>query len=98
MKIILTLVFPSVILASATCYLRNGNVAPSSYEPCNANVTGTTGSHSSCCNTGNNDVCLASGVCLFPNPTPSGFGFSYFFANGCTDRNLVDSSCQTFCP
>jgi hypothetical protein len=97
MRFILPLVFPSIILASATCYFRNGDVAPNAWKPCNINATGVTNSHSACCDTGNNDVCLQSGLCLYPG-SAFGNGFSLFFANGCTDKNLQDSSCQTFCP
>jgi hypothetical protein len=97
MELILALAFPSVILASATCYFRSGNVATSNYKPCDVNATGVTGSHSSCCDTTNNDICLSSGLCLYPGGI-SGSAYSFFFADGCTDRNLADSSCQTFCP
>jgi hypothetical protein len=97
MGIILALLFPSIIFAS-TCYLRNGDVATSNYKPCNANAKGVTGSHSACCYTTNNDVCLSSGLCLFPGARNSVYNFSNFFADGCTDKNLEDSSCQTFCP
>ncbi len=95
--LIFVLAFPAISSASATCYFRNGNVAGSSYAPCNINATGTTNSHSACCSTSNGDVCLASGLCLYPG-VASGNSFSFFFANGCTDKNLADSSCQTFCP
>jgi hypothetical protein len=87
---------PTIILATATCYFRNGNVASSGYVPCNVSATGLAGSHSACCFAPHNDVCLSSGLCLYPGP--SGTGYSLLNANGCTDKNLQDSSCQTFCP
>jgi hypothetical protein len=84
---------PSLATALAQCYLRNGKPAPSSYSPCNTNATGQTGSHTHCCDWANGDICLSSGLCLYP----SGSVVGMFNADGCTDKTMQDASCFPQC-
>lgn len=85
----------SVSQAVATCYLMTGDVNPDkNVAPCKANATGTTGSHSACCNAGNSDICLSSGLCL---NTLSYVQSHVLWASGCTDPTLQDPSCPQVC-
>jgi hypothetical protein len=93
MAFILVFLLPSITSALATCYSRNGEAVD--YTPCNISATGLAGSHTSCCLAGN-DICLASGLCMVSSQLPNDYAIVH--ADGCTDKTLQDSSCQTFCP
>jgi hypothetical protein len=86
-------VLTSFTHALAQCYLRNGTIAPPQYAPCNTSATGQDGSHTQCCDWVNSDVCLSSGLCLYPQGGVVGM----FNADGCTDPTMQDSSCQPYC-
>lgn len=83
----------SLTHALAQCYLRNGSLAPPQYSPCSTSATGQDGSHTQCCDWVNGDICLSSGLCLYP---PGGV-VGMLNADGCTDQTMQDASCQTFC-
>jgi len=83
----------SLTNALAQCYLRNGSLAPAAYAPCSTSATGQAGSHTQCCDWENGDICLSSGLCLYPRGGVVGM----LNADGCTDPTLADASCQPFC-
>lgn len=77
------------------CYLNNGEVASSTYQPCNPDES----VHSSCCNLGASpnvtfDVCLGTGLCFWTDGISSQ---NFLFANGCTDPTGQDPHCQQIC-
>ena len=84
-----------VLAAQTKCYTMTGIlIEDENVVPCNPSATGGAGSHSSCCNQKEGDVCLSTGLCLSPKAkTPS----NMLWTNGCTDPTWNDSSCPQYC-
>jgi len=81
--------------ATSTCYMLNGDLATSDFQPCTSNLP--SGSNSACCNTGKNppDICLGGGLCQRMDSPEGNF---LIYAVGCTDRSGKDSACPQYCP
>ncbi|KAK3988714.1 hypothetical protein QBC44DRAFT_328789 [Cladorrhinum sp. PSN332] len=91
------LIFLSTIRGalSLTCYHISGNVnTDRSVVPCDPSVSGTAGSHTSCCNKGTGDQCLSTGLCLATNAKRPD---DLFWINGCTDPTWRDPACPQYC-
>jgi hypothetical protein len=81
--------------AVSTCYMLNGDIATSDFQPCTSNLP--SGSNSACCNTGKNppDICLGGGLCQRMDSPEGNF---VIYAVGCTDRSGKDPACPQYCP
>jgi hypothetical protein len=81
--------------AASPCYMLNGNLATSEFQPCNSNLP--SGSNSACCNLGKSppDICLGGGLCQRMDSTEANFAI---YAVGCTDRTGKDAACPQYCP
>jgi len=77
------------------CYMLNGDLATSDFQPCTSNVL--PGSNSACCNTGKNppDICLNGGLYQRMDSLEGNF---LIYAVGCTDRSGKDPACPQYCP
>ncbi|KAI0007772.1 hypothetical protein F4779DRAFT_628918 [Xylariaceae sp. FL0662B] len=95
-RTLLVLVGYSAILQvlAVTCYHLDGSNAGPSNTLCNPNATGTTNSHSACCNSANADACLSTGLCL---NSLSRQQSHMLWATGCTDSTFQDPSCPQYC-
>ncbi|KAI1081937.1 hypothetical protein F5B20DRAFT_39733 [Whalleya microplaca] len=95
-SILLALVGYCTILQvlAVTCYHLDGSNAGPSNTLCNPNATGTTESHSACCNSANADACLSTGLCL---NSLSRQQSHMLWATGCTDSTFQDPSCPQYC-
>ncbi|KAK4223077.1 hypothetical protein QBC38DRAFT_548738 [Podospora fimiseda] len=99
----MTRLFPFILLflsiapraLSLTCYHVSGNVnKDENVIPCDPSVSGTPGSHTSCCNKGTGDQCLSTGLCLATNAKRPD---DLFWINGCTDKTWRDPACPQYC-
>jgi hypothetical protein len=81
--------------AGSPCYMLNGDLATSDFQPCTSNLP--SGSNSACCNMGKNppDICLGGGLCQRMDSTEGNF---VIYAVGCTDRSGKDPACPQYCP
>jgi hypothetical protein len=81
--------------AVSPCYMLNGDLATSDFQPCTSNLP--SGSNSACCNMGKNppDICLGGGLCQRMDSPEGNF---VIYAVGCTDRSGKDPACPRYCP
>jgi hypothetical protein len=81
--------------AASPCYMLNGDLATSEFQPCNSNLP--SGSNSACCNLGKSppDICLGGGLCQRMDTIEANFAI---YAVGCTDRTGKDAACPQYCP
>ena len=78
-------------VGDAQCYGISGQ--KSSGSPCNSGATGTTGSHSSCCDESKQEACLSTGLCFATQRSDN----NTFWAEGCTDSTGLDPACPGYC-
>jgi hypothetical protein len=90
-----SLYFPAE--AALPCYMTNGNLATSDFQPCYSDLS--QGSNSPCCNLGKipPDICLGGGLCQRMDATGDDGNF-VIYAVGCTDPSGKDPVCQQYCP
>jgi hypothetical protein len=81
--------------AASQCYMLNGILATSDFQPCTSNLA--SGSNSACCNLGKNppDICLGGGLCQRMDSAEGNF---LIYAVGCTDSTGKDAACPQYCP
>jgi hypothetical protein len=85
----------SLANAVSPCYMLNGDLATSDFQPCTGNLP--SGSNSACCNMGKSppDICLGGGLCQRMDSRDGNF---VIYAVGCTDRSGKDPVCPRYCP